>query len=141
MWCHGGANPRGIFHSTSRSKLLGWAGFNTKGVLRHSQTRASAQLNMKGTAKLMKTNGEILEVIPVGEKFTLQEIQTAVGGYIEMGPRVLAGHTLFVCDNGRNEGKCINIKATALQQLASGRPRPPIVGDAILVPDQFLEQD
>lgn len=42
---------------------------------------------MKEIGTLYRTNGEVLEVHPVnGRKFSLEELQTYVGGHIELVP-------------------------------------------------------
>lgn len=67
--------------------------------------------------------------MPVGGAFTLQELQTLVGGYIEVVTTVDGG--LMVLDEeGKLKGKPVNPVASALYVYGS---RDRVVGEAILV--------
>ena len=64
-------------------------------------------------AKIIKTNGEVLEVEPKnGTDFSLEEMQAIVGGYIEI---VSLGDDLMVVnEEGKLIGLPINDVATAM---------------------------
>lgn len=70
---------------------------------------------MKEIGTLYRVNGEVLEVRPVkGSKFTLQELQTYVGGSIELVPGTAkAGSPAAFCnEEGRLNGLRVNREAT-----------------------------
>lgn len=66
---------------------------------------------MKEIGKLYRVNGEVLEVYPVnGKKFTLQELQTYVGGSIELVPGTArtGSPTTFCNEEGKLNGLPVN---------------------------------
>ena len=81
-------------------------------------------------AHLIPAEGPIREVQPAagaGGKFTLKELQTFVGGYIERVPNLFREPgDMLVNEDGRRLGLPWNPNAT----LLAGRP---IVGDAIVL--------
>lgn len=78
---------------------------------------------------VIRTNGEITELKPKGRRVSLEELQAAVGGYIEM---VTLKNKIIICNE---EGKLMNLplneKVTQMFQLSCGT-HDVIVGDAIL---------
>jgi hypothetical protein len=64
---------------------------------------------MKEIGTLYRVNGEVLEVRPFdGKKFTLAELQSYVGGWIELVPGTAkAGHPATYCNE---EGRLINLR-------------------------------
>lgn len=78
---------------------------------------------------VIRTSGEITELKPKGRRVSLEELQAAVGGYIEM---VTLKNKIIICNE---EGKLMNLplneKVTQMFQLACGTSDV-IVGDAIL---------
>jgi hypothetical protein len=88
-------------------------------------------------ATLYRTDGttEVLTP-PNGVNWSLKELQTLVGGYIEL-TRTIDGRSLIVDDEGKLKGKPLNIAATKL--YVYGR-HDPIVGDALIV-DTHLEMN
>lgn len=81
-----------------------------------------------GPAKLIRTNGTVEAVKPKrGTAFTLKELQTLVGGYIEvLYPPSRTGAVLVVNEEGRLRGLPPNKVASAV--YGGGF----IVGDALL---------
>ena len=84
-------------------------------------------------AKLIKPNGEEQEVFPVyGKTFSLEELQSYVGGYIE--PLYFGdGRIMFFDEDGKFKNYEVNQKATTMAQQYSGiAPWDYIVGTAII---------
>lgn len=67
-------------------------------------------------AQVIKSSGEVIETQPAnGTDFSLEELQTIVGGYIEVVS--LRDGRLIVCDEqGKLKGKEHNQKATLIYQ-------------------------
>jgi hypothetical protein len=86
----------------------------------------------------LKTDGTIHEVHPAaGVSFTLEELQTMVGGYIE----VVVTHTrdLLICnENGKLTGLPMNEQAT--ERYLHGK-HDPIVGDVVICTWREMEGD
>jgi hypothetical protein len=84
-------------------------------------------------AKLIKSNGEVTEVKPVnGKKFSLEELQKFVGGYIQ---KFKTTNKCFVLnEDGLPKGLPVNEKATdALYLECEGvRNVQDIVGDVLV---------
>jgi hypothetical protein len=87
-------------------------------------------------ALLVKADGRIEIVLPLGGEFTLTELQDFVGGYIE----VLKIHgsvdgyegefeMMFCNEDGKRLGLPINLTASALYAYGS---RDPVVGNVLL---------
>lgn len=84
---------------------------------------------MKEIGTLYRVNGEVLEVHPVkGSKFSLQELQTYVGGYIEKVPRTSrrGKPTAYCNEQGVLDGLLFN-------RAASFKFCVDLVGDVIQV--------
>jgi hypothetical protein len=80
-------------------------------------------------ATLFKTDGTQTEVSPKnGRKFTLEELQGYVEGFIEV-VRTHDGRLMVIDEEGKLKGKPYNRGATHLYECGS---RDPIVGDAII---------
>ena len=87
-------------------------------------------------AKLYKTDGTILEVVPAnGTDFQLDELQAMVGGYIEIIP-VLRGKIMVLDEEGKLKGKPINDAATMIFMQAGFYDT--IVGDALVCDDEMV---
>lgn len=85
--------------------------------------------------KLIKADGTIVDYPPAGKTYTLEEMQKAVGGYIEI---VHAGRsqTLIVLnEEGKLQGLPVNNKATELY----GNPNDVVVGDVLVCRDGDIE--
>lgn len=84
-------------------------------------------------SRIIKVNGEAIEVEPAnGAWFTLEELQEAVGGYIEL--LVLpCGDFLYLDEEGKLKGKPLNKRATLLGRSAGIASTDYIVGDVIVV--------
>lgn len=91
-------------------------------------------------ATLLKTDGTQQELTPAnGKKFKLEEIQKAVGGYIEIvAMRPGNGRKrLYVNEEGKLHGLPLNLAATALMS-EHHTPGDVIVGDAVITnPGEF----
>lgn len=85
-------------------------------------------------AKLIKTNGETIEVKPKnGKYFELQELQEYVGGYIE-GVSLQDNSMMYVNEEGFLLNLEDNVSASYYADIHSNIQCHHIVGDAIVVP-------
>lgn len=83
----------------------------------------------KEVGTLYRVSGEVLEVLPInGREFQLEELQTHVGGFIELIPGTArAGNPSAYCnEEGRLNGLRVNVEA-------SKKFRQELVGDVIQV--------
>jgi hypothetical protein len=90
-------------------------------------------------ATFLRASGESETLSPAnGVNWSLAELQTLVGGYIEVG-RTVDGRYLILDEEGKLEHKRkpLNIAATRLYQY--GR-HDPIVGDVVII-DTKLEMN
>lgn len=85
-------------------------------------------------AKLMKANGDVLDVHPINEGgvFTLQELKEFVGGYIECVFLPNGKQVIIVNEEGKLLGLPYNNTATEAMRLAFQGTTDYIVGDALL---------
>jgi hypothetical protein len=88
-------------------------------------------------ATLLRTDGSV-EVLapPNGVHWSLEELQTLIGGYIEV-VSTIEGKYLVIDDEGKRKRKPLNAAATRLYK--HGRSDV-IVGDAVVI-DTKLEMD
>ena len=88
-------------------------------------------------AKIIKPDGTEVELLPAdGKKFTLKELQTAVGGYIEMVPQSLHKGHVYCDEEGRikDPPKRTNVKATSLCYRSETVPNGfVLLGDVIFL--------
>lgn len=83
-------------------------------------------------AHLMLPDGKIVNVKPAGGRyFTLEEMQQAVGGYIEM-VHLPSGRVLVVNEEGLLKGLPENPRASMLWQTEFGVANGNIVGAALV---------
>jgi len=89
-------------------------------------------------AKIVTESGQEKKILPAnGEKFTLEELQKAVGGYIEIV--TLTDKTLMVLDEeGKLKGKKMNLYATGLFRRLK-QVQDYIVGDVMIVPSKMID--
>ena len=88
-------------------------------------------------AKLYKTDGTILEVVPAnGTDFQLDELQKMVGGYIEIIPAG-EGKIMVLDDEGKLKGKPVNDAATMIFMQAGYYDI--IAGDALVCDDEMVK--
>jgi hypothetical protein len=86
--------------------------------------------------RIIRTTGKIEEVVPrAGRKFELAELQTAVGGYIEL-VRTKTGEMMVVNEDGHALGLEFNSLASSLYP---GFPPHPIVGDVLICSREELD--
>lgn len=83
---------------------------------------------------LYRTDGTKERITPPSGEFSLEEMQTLVGGYIEI-VRTIDDRFMVIDEEGKLKGKPLNIDATRLYLY--GR-QDPIVGEAI-VADTWAE--
>lgn len=87
-------------------------------------------------AKLIKSDGTEEIVYPRGKKWTLLELQTAVGGYIEIMPGI-GKLRLIMDEEGLLKMKPLNVKATDIvEEALAGKQlwyHPTIVGDVLIL--------
>lgn len=73
------------------------------------------------------------------KKFTLEELQALVGGYIET-VNLTSDRVLVINENGKFENLPINEQATALAHACNAIfPSDYIVGDAVLIYSSMLD--
>lgn len=87
-------------------------------------------------AWLFTTEGGSSEVQPAGKRWTLDELQAHVGGYIELAPSIAPGWTLVIDEEGKLKGKPINQRATVLYVNGGADP---IVGDALYLKSKEID--
>lgn len=88
-------------------------------------------------AKLYKTDGTILEVVPAnGTDFQLKELQKIVGGYVEIIP-VLNGKIMALDEEGKLKGKPVNDDATMIFMQAGFYDT--IVGDVLVCDSEMVQ--
>ena len=84
-------------------------------------------------ATYINTNGFELDVFPNnGEKFTLEELQKLVGGYIER-ISMPDGKAMYVNEDGKIKGLPYNIKATAMLEMHGLIPNDYVVGNVVVL--------
>ena len=89
-------------------------------------------------AQVIKSSGEVIETKPAnGTDFSLEELQTIVGGYIEVVS--LRDGRLIVCDEeGKPKGKDRNNKATDIFQAAMPT-NDFLVGDVLICKEDQID--
>jgi len=92
-------------------------------------------------ANLIRATGESVEIHPKGQRFTLEELQEAVGGTIDM-QYLPTGEIMVVNDNGKNENREKNEEATEIWKRAYPIEQYPWNNDELIVGDVlFFEVD
>ena len=76
--------------------------------------------------KLLKPDGSVEDYPPAGKTYTLEELQKAVGGYIEIVHPGDGRYLMVVNEEGKLHGLPPNPRATALYE------RDHIVGNALV---------
>ncbi|MDP2663447.1 MAG: DUF3846 domain-containing protein [Dehalococcoidia bacterium] len=71
--------------------------------------------------KLIKADGEVQDYPPQGKTYTLQELQEAVGGYIEV-LRLKDGYLMVINEEGRLQDLPFNPGASLICQVAGLYP-------------------
>lgn len=87
-------------------------------------------------AKMLRVEGTTETITPAGKHWTLEEMKTLVGGWIEV-VRTIDGRFMVIDEEGKIKKKPLNIQATKL--YLHGR-YDPIVGTALLF-DTKAEMD
>lgn len=89
---------------------------------------------------IIKSDGSQIEVSPKdGERFTLEELQGHVGGYIEI-INLSADKALVINEEGKLLNLPLNQKATALAQFCGAIfPSDYIVGDAVVIQNKLFD--
>lgn len=83
-------------------------------------------------ATLVKADGTETEVFPAnGKKFTPEELQKLVGGYIELTRTNKPVRDMWVNEEGKLNGSLLNHKATMLYQYGYADS---IFGDVLVMP-------
>lgn len=98
------------------------------------KTKKTTKAKKPKASMLIPANGLVQAVYPKGAKWTLEELQKHVGGYIELIVRTncLPGNLMLVDEDGLSKGLEVNNRAT----LKAGRQ---IVGNAMIVPQELME--
>ena len=89
-------------------------------------------------AILLRTDGSIETFEPEGKYLSLEQLQKAVGGYIET-VTIDNGNILIVNEEGKLQGLPYNAEATAVYHRI-GRLNDVIVGDAVLAHISEMER-
>ena len=90
-------------------------------------------------AKLLKTNGTQVQISPQNEsKFTLEELQGYVGGYIQI-VSINASDIMIVNEEGKIYNKPYNKIATQIFYNSTSNRSDYIVGDAVICSRNELE--
>ena len=84
--------------------------------------------------KLLKADGSVTDYPPKGKTYTLEQMQAAVGGYIQIVP-VGRLHLMVINEEGKLHGLPRNDKATELYN----NPNDEIVGDALVCSNQDID--
>jgi len=96
-------------------------------------------MEKKVSALIFKTNGEMVDV-EYNDPIKLEEMQQAVGGYIE--PIYLPeGKVMLVNEDGKWTGLEPNLNATAYLKSSMDYFNDVIVGDALLLDKQQHEEE
>lgn len=86
--------------------------------------------------KILKADGTIVDYPPAGKQYTLEELQQAVGGYIEI-VHVGRSHLMVVNEEGKLTGLPFNPLATELYGADPSWDH--IVGDALVCRDGDID--
>lgn len=90
-------------------------------------------------AKIIKTTGEVIEVAPKnGTDFSLEELQTIVGGWIEI-VNLRDGRLLCLYEEGKLKGKERNHVATDIYRQAFPQCKDFIVGDVLICNEDQID--
>ena len=90
-------------------------------------------------AQIIKTTGEVIEVTPKnGTDFSLEELQTIVGGWIEI-VNLRDGRLLCLDEEGKLKGKERNHVATDIYRQAFPQCKDFIVGDVLLCNEDQID--
>jgi hypothetical protein len=81
---------------------------------------------------LIKTNGQFLSYKPKGDKYTLEELQKAVDGYIEFYPHKSQNYDIIIDEDGLLKKKQSNSLAFVLLGILA-------VGDVLVVKKGLIE--
>lgn len=84
-------------------------------------------------SKILKSNGDVVEVSPMGKHFSLAEMQEIVGGNIEMV--FLPNHMVMVVNE---EGKLYDLPFNIMATLIMKKYSDDFVVGNVLITDQSL---
>lgn len=84
--------------------------------------------------KLIKPDGSLEDYPPAGKHYTLEELQQAVGGYIEI-LHVEKGFLMVV----NEQGKLKDLPVNRLASLLYGNPFDHVVGNALVCRSQDID--
>ena len=94
----------------------------------------------KEVATFVRPDGTHCEQHPKnGSKFTLEEMQAAVGGLIEIVPSSREGFVLVVNEDGLGLGLPENPTGRQLLDPRYRWPGVPVVGNVLLVPNSMID--
>jgi hypothetical protein len=85
--------------------------------------------------KLLKADGTVQDYPPAARKYTLQEMQAAVGGYIEI-VRLGSGRYLMVINE---EGKLQGLPRNRLASILYANANDHIVGNALVCRNRDID--
>lgn len=88
--------------------------------------------NNRTVAFLVHESGRFEVIKPKNEKFTLKELQTVVGGYIELAPVKFGNYFIVLDEEGRLKGKKQNFGFIAFELWG-------FVGKVLICPEDIFE--
>jgi hypothetical protein len=94
------------------------------------------------SAILIKPDGSKQDIAPSqGNKFSLEELQELVGGYIEIVVLSVESRRIMVIDEeGKAKGKEVNISATMLCRISSSISLTDfVVGDVVVADSEQIQ--
>lgn len=90
-------------------------------------------------AQIIKSNGQVIETAPKnGTDFSLEELKTIVGGWIEI-VNLRDGRLLCLDEEGKLKGKERNHVATNIYRQAFPQCKDFIVGDVLLCNEDQID--
>lgn len=90
-------------------------------------------------AKLIKTNGEEIEISPKnGTDFSLEELHDYVDGYIEVVNLRSENNIMIVNEEGAINGMSVNLKASMIYSKAFNVNQP-IYGDVVVCKSNMVK--
>jgi hypothetical protein len=90
-------------------------------------------------AKIYKTSGTQKEIVPKNRvHFTLKELQTIVGGYIE-NAYLNDGNIIVLNEDGKIEDLPLNVRATEIFRKNFPDSSDYIVGDVLITESKYIQ--
>lgn len=89
----------------------------------------------KQTGTLISADGTTRNIVPNnGREFSLIELQTFVGGYIELAS-TRDNRLMYLNEEGKQKNLPINLQATKLYRFGH---LDPVVGDVVVIEEKYI---